>query len=151
MIYSYTATKKHPRLRVLTFATLVSVSLLACQTTPDRPQLYPNAHYNKVGQQRADKDTNECMDAARDHGVSENDDGQVAEKAVSGAVIGGVSAGAWGLVRGDAGSRAAAGAAAGGAGGTASGALQSTKTNPTFKNFVSRCLADRGYQVIGWN
>lgn len=130
---------------------LVSVFLPACQTTPDRPQLYPNAHYNKVGQQRATQDTNECMDAARDHGVDENDDGQVAEKAVSGAVIGGASAGAWGLVRGDAASRAAAGAAAGAAGGTASGALQSTKTNPTFKNFVRRCLAHRGYEVIGWN
>ena len=124
--------------------------LVACQTTPDQPRLYPNAHLTKVGQKQAEVDINDCMALARDHGVSENKEGRIGEKAAAGAIVGGASAGAWGLVRGDAGSRAAAGAASGAAGSAAAGALQTTQTSPTFKNFVQRCLAERGYEVIGW-
>ncbi len=134
-------------------ASIGIVSLLfiaACQTTPDQPRLYPNAHLTTVGQKQAELDIDDCMALARDYGVSENKEGRVGEKAAAGAVIGGASAGAWGLVRGDAGSRAAAGAASGAAGGAAAGAVQSTQTSPTFKNFVQRCLAERGYEVIGW-
>ena len=130
--------------------TIPLLFIAACQTTPDQPQLYPNAHLTKVGQKQAELDIDDCMALARDHGVSENKESAAGEKAAAGAIIGGASAGAWGLVRGDAGSRAAAGAASGAAGGAAAGALQTTQTNPTFKNFVQRCLADRGYEVIGW-
>jgi len=72
------------------------------------------------------------------------------KKAVGGAAIGGATAGAWGLVRGDAGQRALAGAAAGAAAGTVRGGMQATETSPIFKNFVNRCLRERGYEVIGW-
>lgn len=59
--------------------------------------------------------------------------------------------GAWGLVRGnDAGERALAGAAAGAATGTVRGTMQSTETSPVFRNFVQKCLNERGYEVIGW-
>ena len=30
------------------------------------------------------------------------------------------------------------------------GAMDSTELNPTFKQFVQRCLRERGYEVIGW-
>jgi hypothetical protein len=28
--------------------------------------------------------------------------------------------------------------------------MQSAETSPVFKNFVQRCLRERGYEVIGW-
>ena len=42
--------------------------------------------------------------------------------------------------------RAAAGAAAG----MVRGAMQSGETSPVYKNFVQKCLRDRGYEVVGW-
>ena len=44
---------------------------------------------------------------------------------------------------------AAAGAAVGGAAGAVHGAFRND-ANPTYRNFVQRCLRDRGYDVIGW-
>jgi outer membrane lipoprotein SlyB len=74
----------------------------------------------------------------------------VARKTAGGAALGGASAGAWGIVRGDALERAAAGAAAGGAAGAVKGTMESGETSPVFRNFVQRCLRERGYEVIGW-
>ena len=72
-------------------------------------------------------------------------------QATGGAAVGGASAGAWGLVRGDdAGERALAGMAAGAAAGTVRGAMDSGETSPVYKRFVQKCLSDRGYEVIGW-
>ena len=64
--------------------------------------------------------------------------------------MGGASAGAWGLVRGNAAENALAGAAAGAAAGTVRGAIKNSETSPVYKNFVQKCLRDRGYEVIGW-
>lgn len=122
----------------------------ACASSAERPVFYPNAHLKHVGQAQAQRDTSACMSLAYDHGVSAKQDGQITKRAGKGAVIGGVGAGAWGLVRGDAGERAVAGAAAGAATGAASGAFASTELSPTYKRFVSRCLRERGYDVIGW-
>ncbi len=121
-----------------------------CETAPQRPTLYPNNHLKAVGDAQAQKDIDTCMANATDYGVQEKQDGKVPQKAAKGATIGAVTAGAWGLVRGDAGERAVAGAAAGAAGGAASGAFDAQKTDPTYKNFVQKCLRDKGYDVIGW-
>jgi len=115
------------------------------------PVLYPNNHLKQVGQVAADRDIAECRQLASSSGVVETRDGKVAGQAAGGAAIGGASAGAWGLVRGnDAGERALAGAAAGAAAGTVRGAMNSGQTSPVYKNFVQKCLRDRGYEVIGW-
>jgi uncharacterized membrane protein len=121
-----------------------------CSSTPKRPVFYPNSHIRQVGQAQAARDTNDCMVLADRYGVSRTRDGEVGSKAASGALIGGVGAGAWGLVSGNAGERAAAGALAGGSAGAVKGGLDSTRINPTFQRFVQRCLKDRGYEVIGW-
>ena len=130
----------------------IAVLLFAggCSNAPKRPVFYPNSHIQQVGQVQAKRDTDECMALADAYGVSRTQDGEVGTKAASGALIGGVSAGAWGLVRGDAAERAAAGALAGGSAGAVKGGFYSTRTSPTFKRFVQRCLQDRGYDVIGW-
>lgn len=128
---------------------LAALLLAGCAGTPD-PVLYPNAHLQRVGQATAQQDIAECRRLASSSGVAEHRDSQVAGNAATGAAVGGASAGAWGLVRGNAGESALAGAAAGAAAGTVRGAIQSSETSPVYKNFVQRCLRERGYEVIGW-
>lgn len=135
------------RLPLLLVATLL---LGACASSAKRPVFYPNAHLSNVGQSQAQRDTSTCMALASEYGVATTKDGEVAKRAGKGAVLGGIGAGAWGLVRGDAGERAVAGAAAGAATGAATGAFASTELSPTYKRFVDRCLRERGYDVIGW-
>jgi uncharacterized membrane protein len=128
----------------------VCVWFAGCAGTPN-PVLYPNNHLKQVGQSAADRDIVECRQLASSSGVVETKDGKVAKQAAGGAAVGGAAAGAWGLVRGnDAGQRALAGAAAGGAAGTVRGTMNSSETSPVYKNFVQKCLRERGYEVIGW-
>lgn len=129
---------------------LISLLMFLGACATKQPILYPNAHYKAVGKQASEHDIKECMRLAEGSGVSEGKGKSVAKQTAGGAAIGAATAGAWGLVRGDAGSRAAAGAAAGGAGGLTRGALNSNNPDPVFKNFVQRCLRERGYDVIGW-
>lgn len=133
------------------FAVMFAGLLAGCAASPKQPVLYPNAHLKQVGRTAADRDIRECQQLAREYGVRETRDGEIGRKATGGAAMGGASAGAWGLVRGnDAGERALAGAAAGAATGTVRGTMQSTETSPVFRNFVQKCLNERGYEVIGW-
>jgi outer membrane lipoprotein SlyB len=132
-------------------AAVVLLALSAgCSTAAKRPVFYPNSHIKQVGQAQARHDTDECMALADKYEVSRTKDGEVATRSVEGALIGGVSAGAWGIVRGDAGERAAAGALAGGSVGAVKGGVESTRISPTFQRFVQRCLREKGYDVIGW-
>jgi uncharacterized membrane protein len=128
---------------------LGGVFLAACAGTPN-PVLYPNAHLQTVGQATAQRDIAQCRQLASTSGVAEQRDGQVGTNAATGAAVGGASAGAWGLVRGNAAENALAGAAAGAAAGTVRGAIKNSETSPVYKNFVQKCLRDRGYEVIGW-
>lgn len=138
------------RLQLRTLAMLGAIALVAaCAGTPE-PVLYPNAHLQQVGGAEAQRDIAECRQLASASGVAQNKDPNVGRQAATGAAVGGASAGAWGLVSGDAGERALAGAAAGAAAGTVRGGIQSSDTSPVYKNFVQRCLRERGYEVIGW-
>jgi len=129
---------------------LVLFLLGACSSGPTRPVFYPNSHIKQVGQYQAQRDTDECMALADSYNVNRTRDGEVGTKAASGALIGGAGAGAWGIVRGDAGERALAGAVAGGTVGAVKGGFDSRRISPIFQRFVQQCLRDRGYQVIGW-
>ncbi len=132
---------------ILTLSLLLSVGCGA-----RRPVLYPNAHFHAVGEARVREDVDRCIRSAEDFGTPVYGGAEVARDTAVGGAIGGASAGAWGLVRNkeDAGNRALAGAAAGGAAGLVRGALRVGKPSQTFKGFVSRCLKERGYDVVGW-
>ena len=71
-----------------------------CSTAAKRPVFYPNSHIQQVGQAQARRDTDQCMALADEYEVSRTKDGEAATRSVEGALIGGVSAGAWGIVRG---------------------------------------------------
>lgn len=124
--------------------------LAGCATAPPRPLFYFGSYEEPVSKVQSDRDTDECMALARQAGVQENRDGQVGRKAASGALLGGIAAGAWSLIRGNGGDTVVAGAVAGGATGAAKGAIDSTEQNPIFRRYVERCLRERGYDVIGW-
>ena len=129
---------------------LLSIQMTGCTGAQKRPVFYPNQHLKMVGKAQAKRDVDDCMILANSYGVSTNKDGEIGKKAATGAALGGIGAGAYGLVRGDAGERALAGAAAGAATGTVKGGIDSTELSSTFKRFVQRCLRERGYDVIGW-
>jgi len=112
------------------------VSTPSVPTTPN--SLLQTDPGQTVGKAQAKRDTDDCMALANNYGVSTNKDGEIGKKAATGAALGGIGAGAYGLVRGDAGERALAGAAAGAATGAVKGGIDSTELSPTFKRFVQR-------------
>jgi hypothetical protein len=75
---------------------------------------------------------------------------QVLRHGVEGTAVGAAAGSTGSLVSsGNVGAGAAAGAAIGAAAGSVHGAFRND-ANPTYRNFVQRCLQDRGYDVIGW-
>jgi hypothetical protein len=116
----------------------------------ERPVLYPNDHLKQVGNDQAQAEIDECMRLASEYGADSSSGGKVAKDTAGGAVIGGAVGAATGAVLGSVGRGLAAGAAGGAAGGLARGALTSDRKDPVFRQFVDRCLREKGYEPIGW-
>ena len=131
-------------------------ALVGCAS--QRPILYPSAHLNQVGTTVAEHDIDLCMRMAEDYVSS----GGRTEKAVEAAAVGGgtsaaigaAAGAAGGAIVGRAGTAAAVGAAGGGAAGVTRGLIHGLsgkkEHDPVYKNFVNRCLRERGYDPIGW-
>jgi outer membrane lipoprotein SlyB len=131
--------------RLLIFAAV----LLAGCAAHNKPVLYPNAHLQKVGDIQAQRDIDECCRMA-DSYVKSNPGGEVAGGAVKGGVVGAAAGAAGGAVWGNVGRGAAGGAAVGAAAGATRGLFKAAEPAPVYKNFVNRCLRDKGYDPIGW-
>jgi hypothetical protein len=129
-------------------AGLVLLVLAGCAT--QRPVLYPNAKYKQVGPEIAQRDVDDCIRLAEQHGVSHSGGEKVARSGAEGAAVGGAAGAGAGAVRGNVGERAATGAAAGAAAAATRGAIHSGEPGSVYKGFVQRCLRERGYDVIGW-
>lgn len=133
------------------------LGVLACATalgcSSARPVVYPNEHLQVVGQRQAKQDIEDCIAKAEDY-VEGVNAGQVAkETAVGsgvGAAVGAAAGAAGGAAFGNAGGGAAAGAAGGAVAALLRSAYKSTQLTPAQQGFVNRCLADEGYEVIGW-
>ena len=123
-----------------------AVLLVLSGCAAQRPALYPNAKYNQVGPEVAQRDVDDCIRLAEQHGITHSSGEKVARRGAEGAVIGGAAGAGAGAVRGNVGERAATGAAAG----AAHGAIHSGEPGSVYKGFVQRCLRERGYDVIGW-
>ncbi|MBI9076828.1 MAG: cell envelope biogenesis protein OmpA [Desulfatibacillum sp.] len=117
---------------------------------PSRPVLYPNAHYTQVGKAQAQADIKDCIRMAKESGVTPGQGKKVAKNTAAGSAVGAVVGGAVGSMSGDFGRGAAIGAVGGGAGGFARGVFNSGEPNPVYKNFVDRCLREKGYEPMGW-
>jgi hypothetical protein len=112
--------------------------------------LYPNPHLKQVGDEVARRDIDECIRYAKEGGVEGDKGAEVAKNTAGGAAVGGAVGAATGAVLGSLGRGAAAGAAGGAAGGLVKGIFDSGDPDPVFKNFVDRCLREKGYDPIGW-
>ena len=137
--------------RVLSRAVILFTLLTVCSACAmKRPVLYPNDHLQRVGKSAADQDVAACIQNAKNYGVNNNPAGKVAGETAVNAGIGAVSGAAWGSVIGDKGGHAGASAAAAGSASCLHGLFRSREPDPVFRQFVDRCLSERGYETVGW-
>lgn len=129
---------------------MLLVSALAGCASSQKPVLYPNAHLKQVGSEQAERDIEACRKLAGEYV------GNAAAKEIGkDAAIGGAGGAAVGAVGGavtgqGAGTGAAIGAATGATAGAVHGAAKQTAPSPVYKQFVNRCLTERGYEIVGW-
>lgn len=118
-----------------------------------KPILYPNAHYQSVGERVAQSDIEGCREMADAAGAN-RDPSKVARTARStaaGGAIGGAAGAAGGAVIGHAGRGAGVGAASGAAAALMRSLLfQRSTTSQAHIAYVDRCLEDLGYDPVGW-
>ena len=119
------------------------------------PVLYPNATLNRVGDAQGRAEVNACMARAQSAGLSPVlSTNEVGRRAGEGAATAGVASAVGTLISGRGGDvlrAGAVGAAVGGSAGAVSGAFHNDRPNGVYRNFVQRCLSERGFDVIGWN
>jgi len=127
---------------------LLALVLVGCGATK-RPVLYPNHHLKALGTAQGERDIDDCMQMAETY-VKKNQESKVAEGAVKGGAVGAATGAAVGAVTGNFGRGLAAGAAGGAAGGATHGLFKAAEPSPVYKNFVNRCLKDKGYEPMGW-
>lgn len=138
---------------------LLAITILLSACASPRPVLYPNYKLETVGQEVAEVEIEECMALAEDAGATASGSGQAgeiakdtAERAGAGAAAGA----AGGAIRGRAGVGAAIGAASAAAYTFVKGGLRGlfggrSEPDRLHRSYVTRCLSDRGYDVIGWH
>lgn len=126
------------------------VCVLACASP--RPVLYPNATYERVGKETADADVDTCVARAKEN-VKSRDAQEIATDTAGNAAAGGAAGAVGGAISGGgAGIGAAIGAATAATWGFVKGLFRLGTSGPddVQRRFAERCLADRGYEVIGW-
>ena len=121
-----------------------------------RPVLYPNATLQRVGDTQGRVAADACISKAVSAGLTPDEKSNaVARGAGVGAATGAVAAALGALITGrgsDGVIRAgAAGGAVGGSAGAVQGALHNDRPSSVYRNFVQRCLGEKGFDVIGWN
>ncbi|MDI1271711.1 MAG: glycine zipper family protein [Polaromonas sp.] len=123
-------------------------------TPSARPVLYPNATLQRVGDAQGRAEANACMARAAAAGLTPSENTHAVARG-GGAATGGVAAAVGALItgRGTEGviRAGAGGAAVGGSAGAVQGAFRNDRPSSTYRAYVQRCLADKGFDVIGWN
>jgi hypothetical protein len=130
----------------------VLLSALCVDSCAPKPILYPNEHYREVGSETAQLDIDECQQRAKDAGAtpSQGKTGQVAGSTVGGGAVGSAAGAVGGAVAGRPGRGAMVGAASGATAGFLRGLFRRSPPSAAFKQFVQRCLTERGYEPVGW-
>ena len=76
--------------------------------------------------------------------------GEVAKDSVRGAATGAAAGAIGGAIAGNIGQGAGIGAATGAAVSLVQKLFLPAAPNPAYRNYVERCLADKGFQTVGW-
>lgn len=126
---------------------LTLLPLLFIISCASKPQLYPNQKLESVTSAQADQDIQDCTDKAEKFAKSSKGK-QILKGAGGGSVLGAVTGAAFGLFTGNVVRGAAQGAVVGGAAGATGAAISPDQLK---RRFVEQCLANKGYQVIGWD
>ena len=120
-----------------------------------RPVLYPNAALNRVGDAQGRVEADACMARANQSGLTpDQKTNEIGRRAGEGAAAAGVASAVGAIVTGNSANvlrAGAVGAAVGGSAGAVHGAFHNEKVNPVYRQFVQRCLSEKGFDVIGWN
>jgi len=141
----------------LSFKLMLKVALLTvalwipASGCSKKPVLYPNDHLLNVGKEQADTDIRKCMEMAEEYGVKPQQGEKVAKSTAVGAGGGAVAGAVGGAISGNLGTGVAAGAASGAAVGLFYGLFQAAEPSGLYKNFVNRCLSEKGYEPVGWD
>lgn len=136
-------------LGTMRFAVL-ALALAGC--AGPEPVLYGNNHLTQVGRTQADNDIALCRQLAEEAGAT-RDPSNVAATAKTtgtGAVIGAAAGAVGGAIGGNAGIGAAVGAASGATAGLLQSLFSGPAVSQVHKNYVDRCLRERGYDPMGW-
>ena len=133
------------------FLIIAFIFLVGC--AGPRPVLYPNNHFEQVGQDYVDQDIAACEEMADEYISKSNAAEKVAGQTVVSGGIGAASGAVGGAITGNVGLGAAIGAAVGATQGLLVGLFRagSSGPNPAYQNFVDRCLEERGYEPMGWD
>ena len=144
-----------PLFCIALFSMLAGCAASGPDSPSAKPVLYPNAALTRVGEVQARAETDGCMAKAAQAGLTpDQKTNQVGRRAGEGAAIAGVASAVGALITGrssDVLRAGATGAAVGGSAGAVSGAFHNDKVNPVYRQFVQRCLSEKGFDVIGWN
>jgi len=129
------------------------VVLMAAGCAGPAPVLYPNRQFQTAGEDMVKEDIENCRQMAEDAGAIEGSGkgGQVAKSTAVGAGAGAAAGAVGGAISGGAGMGALIGAASGAVWSFIMALFSAgSSSNPAYVNFVNRCLAEKGYEVTGW-
>ncbi len=139
------------RVTTIFISGLISMFLLEGCTHMERPVLYPNQKVTTSTKALVERDIDECMRLGKEYVKGYSRTGEVALRTTRNAAIAAATGAAISAVGGgNAGTGAAIGAAGAGTATIAREVANSGKPDPMFKNFVEKCLRDKGYEVMGW-
>jgi hypothetical protein len=142
---------------ILQIAMISSLAIGFSACASHRPVLSSNDHLMRVGPTAGERDIDDCI-ARAETASSERGKGsgeQVVAGAAGSSVVGAAAGGAGGAVVGNAGRGAAAGAVGGAVASLTSalmrGLFASKEPDPYYRQFVDRCLREKGYEPSGWS
>ena len=139
-----------PRASQFAAALAIGALVLTSACASPRPKLYPNAKLQAAGAEAAEMDIDGCLALADSADLENSKAADAAKSTAVGGAVRGASGAAAGAVMGNAGRGAGAGAAAGAVVGLAGSLLKANEPDALYKNYVNLCLAEHGYQTIGW-
>jgi hypothetical protein len=139
---------------VFTALPVLALLLAGCSTPIAKPAFYPNAHFQRMGLAQANADAQYCSELAQQsevRAVNKIDAGRSAAAGAAGVATAGVVGSVLSGNKPNLRDITAGAAAIGAAGAAATTAGQSVGGRSLYRQFVQQCLAERGYQVIGWH
>ncbi|MEL6963573.1 MAG: glycine zipper family protein [Pseudomonadota bacterium] len=139
--------------RSLLLASLLGTIVAVTGCSAPNPVLYPNARLKEVGQAEANRDIVACKELAEAGGANPaaGNAGRAARDTAIGGAAGGATGAVGGAILGNAGRGAAFGAATGATAGLVRSIFSRPQPSGAYKNFVDRCLRERGYEPVGWD